>query len=81
MLASRLIKFFYEQAKKDPVKYHAFYEDYGLFFREGIVTSPEQETRVGKVTVISEQCKRNLNYSIFKTMFILKDDTLICLRC
>ena len=46
MLTNRILKFFSEQAKKDPERYHAFYEDYGLFFREGIVTSPEQETRV-----------------------------------
>jgi hypothetical protein len=46
VLTNRLIKFFQDQAKKDPVKYAEFYEDYGLFFREGIVTSPEQDTRV-----------------------------------
>ncbi|WAR00920.1 TRAP1-like protein [Mya arenaria] len=45
VLTNRLIKFFQDQAKKDPVRYDQFYEDYGLFFREGIVTSPEQETR------------------------------------
>ncbi|XP_053398776.1 heat shock protein 75 kDa, mitochondrial-like [Mercenaria mercenaria] len=47
VLTNRLIKFFQDKAKKDPVEYHAFYEDYGLFFREGIVTSPEQDTREG----------------------------------
>jgi len=44
-LTNRLLKFFQEQAKKDPAKYQEFYEDYGLFFREGIVTSPEQKER------------------------------------
>lgn len=45
VLTNRLLKFFGEQAKKDPEKFQAFYEDYGLFFREGIVTSPDQEMR------------------------------------
>ena len=46
VLTNRLLKFFLERAKKDPAKYLKFYEDYGLFFREGIVTTPEQEMRV-----------------------------------
>ena len=45
-MTNRLIKFFQEQAKKDHDKYLQFYEDYGLFFREGIVTTPEQDQRV-----------------------------------
>lgn len=46
VLTNRLLKFFQERAKKDSEKYAKFYEDYGLFFREGIVTTPEQEIRV-----------------------------------
>ncbi|KAK6975481.1 cytochrome P450 CYP44 [Biomphalaria glabrata] len=45
VLTTRLLKFFSEQAKKDPINYMSFYEDYGLFFREGIVTTGEQEVR------------------------------------
>ena len=45
VLTARLLKFFQDQSKKDTVKYMKFYEDYGLFFREGIVTTPEQEQR------------------------------------
>lgn len=45
VLTNRLLKFFAEQAKKEPEKFYEFYEDYGMFFREGIVTSPEQEMR------------------------------------
>lgn len=47
VLTNRLIKFFIEQSKRDPEKYLQFYDDYGIFFREGIVTTPEQEQRVG----------------------------------
>lgn len=46
VLTNRLIKFFLEQAKRDKEKYLEFYDSYGLFFREGIVTTPEQEQRV-----------------------------------
>jgi TNF receptor-associated protein 1 len=45
VLTNRLLKFFGERAKKDQEKYLEFYEDYGLFFREGILTTPEQEQR------------------------------------
>ncbi|KAK6168388.1 hypothetical protein SNE40_020933 [Patella caerulea] len=45
VLTNRIIKFFIDQAKKDNEKYMKFYEDYGLFFREGIVTTTEQDQR------------------------------------
>lgn len=41
-----MLKFFAEQAKKDPKKYMSFYDDYGIFLREGIVTTVEQDQRV-----------------------------------
>ncbi|CAI5791741.1 shock 75 kDa, mitochondrial [Podarcis lilfordi] len=45
VLQQRLIKFFIEQSKKDPEKYAKFFEDYGLFMREGIVTIAEQDVK------------------------------------
>ncbi|CAH1776355.1 unnamed protein product, partial [Owenia fusiformis] len=45
VLTSRLIRFFLEKSKKDPASYLEFYEDYGLYFREGIVSEPEQSAR------------------------------------
>uniref|UniRef100_A0A8D2LQG3 Heat shock protein 75 kDa, mitochondrial n=1 Tax=Varanus komodoensis TaxID=61221 RepID=A0A8D2LQG3_VARKO len=45
VLQQRLIKFFIEQSKKDPEKYAKFFEDFGLFMREGIVTIAEQEVK------------------------------------
>ncbi|VDI02843.1 TNF receptor-associated protein 1 [Mytilus galloprovincialis] len=45
VLTTRLLKFFQDQSKKDPEKYMKFYEDYGLFFREGIITTHEQEQK------------------------------------
>ena len=52
VLTNRLLKFFQERAKKDPEKYLEFYNDYGLFFREGIVSSPEQAERVGVKVIL-----------------------------
>lgn len=46
LLQQRLIKFFIDQSKKDAEKYAKFFEDYGLFMREGIVTTAEQEVKV-----------------------------------
>uniref|UniRef100_A0A8C5SC55 Heat shock protein 75 kDa, mitochondrial n=1 Tax=Laticauda laticaudata TaxID=8630 RepID=A0A8C5SC55_LATLA len=45
VLQRRLIKFFVDQSKKDPEKYATFFEDYGLFIREGIVMLAEQEAK------------------------------------
>ncbi|XP_070554261.1 heat shock protein 75 kDa, mitochondrial-like [Ptychodera flava] len=45
VLTGRIVKFLQDQAKKDRVKYDKFINDYGLFFREGIVTSPEQSEK------------------------------------
>lgn len=47
VLQQRLIKFFIDQSKKHAEKYAKFFEDYGLFMREGIVTTAEQEVKVG----------------------------------
>ncbi|XP_076998090.1 heat shock protein 75 kDa, mitochondrial isoform X2 [Tamandua tetradactyla] len=45
VLQQRLIKFFIDQSKRDTEKYAKFFEDYGLFMREGIVTTTEQEEK------------------------------------
>ncbi|XP_036165676.1 heat shock protein 75 kDa, mitochondrial isoform X2 [Myotis myotis] len=45
VLQQRLIKFFVDQSKKDAETYAKFFEDYGLFMREGIVTTAEQEVK------------------------------------
>ena len=47
VLQQRIIRFLLEQSRKDPEKYGKFFEDYGLFMREGIVTSNEQDVKVG----------------------------------
>lgn len=46
VLQQRVIRFLLDQSKKDPEKYNKFFEDYGLFMREGIVTTQEQDVKV-----------------------------------
>uniref|UniRef100_A0A3B3WNV1 Histidine kinase/HSP90-like ATPase domain-containing protein n=1 Tax=Poecilia mexicana TaxID=48701 RepID=A0A3B3WNV1_9TELE len=45
VLQQRVIRFLLDQSKKDPEKYSKFFEDYGLFMREGIVTTQEQDVK------------------------------------
>ncbi|XP_060757407.1 heat shock protein 75 kDa, mitochondrial isoform X1 [Neoarius graeffei] len=45
VLQQRIIRFLLDQSKKEPEKYVRFFEDYGLFMREGIVTSTEQDIK------------------------------------
>ncbi|XP_056871729.1 heat shock protein 75 kDa, mitochondrial [Takifugu flavidus] len=45
VLQQRVIRFLLDQSKKDPEKYSRFFEDYGLFIREGIVTTQEQDVK------------------------------------
>ena len=48
VLTNRFLKFIIDTANKDPVGYDAFYKDYCLFFKEGIVTSQSPLEKVIK---------------------------------
>ena len=50
-----MLKFFQERSKKDEEKYLKFYDDYGLFFREGIVSTHDQAERVSCVPTRREK--------------------------
>ncbi|XP_074651114.1 heat shock protein 75 kDa, mitochondrial-like [Tubulanus polymorphus] len=45
VLTSKVLKFLQEQANKDPEKYLQFYDSFGIFFREAVVTSHDQPER------------------------------------
>ncbi|XP_034111745.1 heat shock protein 75 kDa, mitochondrial [Drosophila albomicans] len=51
VISSRVIRFLQERAKKQPEEYEAFYRDYGLFLKEGIVTSndPAEKEEIAKL--------------------------------
>jgi TNF receptor-associated protein 1 len=42
VLTARVLKFLYDRSTKDPAGYELFYKDYGLFLKEGIVTTADQ---------------------------------------
>ena len=45
VVGSKLTRFFQDQMKKDYVKYEKFFKDYGIFIREGVVSSENQQER------------------------------------
>lgn len=51
VLTSRILRFLLDKANKQPADYEAFYKDYGLFLKEGIVTSHDQKEKenIGKL--------------------------------
>ncbi|XP_045526488.1 heat shock protein 75 kDa, mitochondrial [Pieris brassicae] len=51
VLTNRFLKFMIDNSQKDPVGYDAFYKDYSLFFKEGIVTgqSPLEKEEIAKL--------------------------------
>jgi TNF receptor-associated protein 1 len=49
VLASRFIKFLEEQSTKDTVQYNKFFQDFGRFIKEGIVTDFAHREPLGKL--------------------------------
>lgn len=51
VLTTRVLKFLYEKSTKDPDNFEKFYKDYGLFLKEGIVTTQDQKEKedIGKL--------------------------------
>ncbi|XP_023666551.1 heat shock protein 75 kDa, mitochondrial [Paramormyrops kingsleyae] len=45
VLQQRVIRFLLDQSRKEPEKYARFFEDYGLFIREGIITTGQQDVK------------------------------------
>ncbi|GAB1861292.1 Heat shock protein 83 [Camponotus japonicus] len=51
VLTARILKFLHERSTKEPEDYNEFYKAYGLFLKEGIVTSTDQSEKedIGKL--------------------------------
>lgn len=45
-MQQRVIRFLLDQSRKEPEKYGKFFDDYGLFVREGVITVQEQDVKV-----------------------------------
>lgn len=46
VLTNRILRFLHDRSQKEPESFDKFYKDYGLFMKEGIVTSTEQVEKV-----------------------------------
>lgn len=44
-MTTRVLKFLHEKSKKDTSNFEKFYKDYGLFLKEGIVTTQDQKEK------------------------------------
>ncbi|XP_012225826.2 heat shock protein 75 kDa, mitochondrial [Linepithema humile] len=51
VLTARILKFLNERSTKQPEEYHEFYKAYGMYLKEGIVTSGDQSEKedIGKL--------------------------------
>jgi TNF receptor-associated protein 1 len=54
-----VVKFLQDQLKKKPEEYEKFYNDYGLFIKEGIITNPIQSEKedAGKLLLFESSHK------------------------
>jgi TNF receptor-associated protein 1 len=59
VLSSKVVKFLQDQLKKKPEEYEKFYNDYGLFIKEGIITNPIQSEKedAGKLLLFESSHK------------------------
>lgn len=59
VLTARILKFLFERSTKQPEEYSEFYKDYGLFLKEGIVTSNDQSEKeaIGKLLRFESSAK------------------------
>lgn len=67
MLTTRIIRFLIERSNKQPAEYEAFYKDYGLFLKEGIVTSYDQNEKEDIAKLLrfeSSKCKEGQRISL-----------------
>jgi TNF receptor-associated protein 1 len=46
VLTNRVLRFLHDKSTKDTAEFDKFYKDYGMFLKEGIVTTNEQFEKV-----------------------------------
>jgi len=53
VLENRCIRFLNDKLRKDPEQYREFFENYGLFLKEGVITATEQKAKeeIGRLLV------------------------------
>lgn len=77
VLTARVLRFLQDRANKEPEQYEQFYTEYGLFLKEGIVTSEEQKEKeeIGKLLRFdTSRCTENKRVSLNEYCEQMKDD-------
>ncbi|XP_055623989.1 heat shock protein 75 kDa, mitochondrial [Toxorhynchites rutilus septentrionalis] len=66
VLTNRVLRFLHDRAVKDPENYDKFYRDYGLFLKEGIVTStePQEKEEIAKLLRFETSKEANKKVSL-----------------
>lgn len=59
VLTNRLLRYLQECAKKQSVEYDAFYNDYSIFLKEGVITAPETSEKQELAKLLRFDSSRN----------------------
>lgn len=54
MLTNRILRFLHDKSQKDKEEYERFYRDYGIFLKEGVLSSTEQLEKVSENNSFNE---------------------------
>uniref|UniRef100_A0A182THM4 Heat shock protein 75 kDa, mitochondrial n=1 Tax=Anopheles melas TaxID=34690 RepID=A0A182THM4_9DIPT len=63
-LTNRTLRFLHDRSQKEPESYDKFYKDYGLFLKEGIVTSQEQQEKEEIAKLLRFETSKELNRTV-----------------
>lgn len=75
VLTNRVLRFLHDRSTKQPQEYEMFYKDYGLFLKEGIVTSQDQKEKeeIGKLLRFESSRDASLKTSLPEYVSRLKE--------
>lgn len=59
VLTNRLLRYLQECAKKQPIEYDDFYNDYSIFLKEGVITVPETSEKQELAKLLRFDSSRN----------------------
>ncbi|XP_063710038.1 heat shock protein 75 kDa, mitochondrial [Culicoides brevitarsis] len=76
VLTNRVLRFLHDRSTKEPEEYLKWYADYGLFLKEGIVTShdPNEKDEIGKLLRFESSKEAGMKTSLPEYCSRLKED-------
>lgn len=63
VLTNRILRFLHDKSQKETESYNTFYRDYGIFLKEGIISSTDQHEKVK--SLFNSSSDSQLNESLF----------------